>query len=73
MPINIVLQTIQGNVLGQLLDPYNDLAQVWPVGKESFPLLQYIDPYGNTIFNQKQMPQVLKEDAGHEYLRFVGD
>jgi hypothetical protein len=40
---------------------YYSLAQIWPIADSSFPLLQYIDPYGNTIFNGAQMPQVKNE------------
>jgi hypothetical protein len=32
-----------------------------PFGDESFPLLQFVDEYGNTIFNGLQMRQFIKE------------
>jgi len=32
-----------------------------PTGNPSFQLLRYIDPYGNTIFNQLQMDTFLTE------------
>jgi hypothetical protein len=28
---------------------------------EKFPLLRGIDPYGNTVFNQRQLPTVIRE------------
>jgi hypothetical protein len=28
---------------------------------EKFPLLRGIDPYGNTVFNQPQLPSVIRE------------
>jgi len=31
------------------------------MGNPSFPLLQYVDPYGNVIFNKLQMPDLLAE------------
>jgi hypothetical protein len=61
MPIKIVLETIRGKALGEVLDPNSDLAGIWPIDDPSFPLLQFIDPYGNTIFNGRQMSQVLHE------------
>ena len=61
MPINVYLQSVDGKKEDQVFDLHNSLARVWPVGNSSFPLLQYIDPYGNTIFNGPQMDQVRKE------------
>lgn len=61
MPINVVLQQEGGKVLEQVIDFRADLATVWPIDNPSFPLLQYIDPYGNTFFNGRQMPQVIRE------------
>ncbi|HET9181576.1 MAG TPA: hypothetical protein VFP59_05545 [Candidatus Angelobacter sp.] len=40
---------------------YYSLAELWPVGNSDFPLLQYIDPYGNAIFNGLQMSEVKRE------------
>ena len=40
---------------------YDALAEVWPIGNPEFPLLQYIDPYGNAVFNGAQMPEVREE------------
>jgi len=61
LPIKVVLQDIRGCATDQVLDPNCLLQRIWPIADGSFPLLQYIDPYGNTIFNQVQMGQVLKE------------
>ena len=61
MAIKVVLQRVRGEVIDQVLDPDRDLERIWLVDDESFPLLQYIDPYGSTIFNEKQMGQVLEE------------
>ena len=55
MPIKVVLQDIRGCAIDQVLDPNCLLQRIWPIEDGSFPLLQYIDPYGNTIFNQVQM------------------
>jgi hypothetical protein len=61
MGIKVILQTAAGKKVGEVLDPDYSLAEVWPVGNRSFSLLQYIDPYGNAIFNGLQMPEVQKE------------
>jgi len=37
------------------------LDRILPIGDESYPLLRYVDEYGDTIFNGRQMPQFLKE------------
>jgi len=39
----------------------NSLAGLWPINDSSFPLLQYIDPYGNAIFNGVQMSEIRTE------------
>lgn len=59
MAINVYLQDIKGKKEDEVYDLYNSLAQLWPVGNSRFPLLQYIDPYGNAVFNGSQMGQVL--------------
>jgi hypothetical protein len=61
MPIKVVLEGERCDRQDQVLDPYADLAQLWPTGDQAFPLLQYIDPYGHTIFNGMLMRQVLRE------------
>jgi hypothetical protein len=61
MAIKVILETIHGGSLDEVLDPYGDLLALWPIDDRSFSLLQFIDPYGNAIFNGKQMPQVLQE------------
>ena len=61
MAIKVILQTIDGKKGDEIVDPDYSLATTWPFGDQSFPLLQYIDPYGNTVFNGLQMPEVRKE------------
>jgi hypothetical protein len=62
MPIDAVLQNIGGTrKLDSVLDKYGDLHKCLPIEDTSFPLLQYVDPYGDTIFNPRQMPQLLSE------------
>ena len=61
MAIKAILQTIDGKKENEVVDSRYSLASIWPFGDQSFPLLQYIDPYGNTVFNGLQMPEVQKE------------
>ena len=61
MSIKAVLQTVDGKRGEEVIDPNYALARIWPVEDSEFPLLQYIDPYGDTIFNRQQMEQVIKE------------
>ena len=61
MPLKIVLQTIDGIRLAEALPPNAALNRILPFGDPSFPMLQFIDPYGNTIFNGTQMQCFLPE------------
>jgi len=61
MAINVYLQDINGTKQAQVYDLYGSLSKLWPVGDSRFPLLQYIDPYGNVIFNGAQMDQVIAD------------
>jgi hypothetical protein len=61
MAIDVYLQNIHGKKKDEVFDINYSLAKVWPVSDPSFPLLQYIDPYGNVIFNGSQMGEVQKE------------
>jgi hypothetical protein len=61
MAISAFLQDVHANKMAEVFDRYYDLAKLWPVGDPSFPLLQYIDPFGSAIFSGAQMPQVVLE------------
>lgn len=61
MAIDIYLQDIHGRRDAEVLDFDYCFAHIWPVGDKSFPLLRYIDPYGSTVFNGSQMPEVRRE------------
>ena|SRR5579864_29382 len=83
MAINVYLQTLDGKKEGEVFDLNNALAKLWPTGDKSFPLLQYIDPYGNVVFNAAQMAEVQREldlisarssnDEQREVLRKIRD
>ena len=61
MPLTVRLQTIKNEKLEEVVPPDALLDRILPIGDRSFPLLQFIDEYGNAIFNGRQMPQFLKE------------
>jgi hypothetical protein len=61
MAINAYLQDMHGKQERKVCDLHYCLARLWPIGDKSFPLLQYIDPYGNVIFNGIQMAEVERE------------
>ena len=59
--IKVALQTIHGKELGMVSKTYGVLDRMLPIGDPRFPMLRYIDPYGNTIFNGQQMYPLLEE------------
>jgi hypothetical protein len=59
--IDVSLRTIDGKKKEVLSDPEGRLSAVWPIGDSSFPLLQYVNPYGVTTFGTTQAIQVQKE------------
>jgi hypothetical protein len=61
MPLKVVLQNIRNVARGQVIPSGGLLERIPPFNDESFPLLQFIDEYGNTVFNGLQMRQFIKE------------
>src|SRR5690242_14629444 len=60
MGIDVRLETENAEPIGEtLFDQSNYLAKALDAAPGS--LLQFIDPYGNTIFNQRQLPALAKE------------
>jgi hypothetical protein len=59
--IKVALQTIHGKELGLVTKTRGVLDRVLPIGDARFPMLRYIDPDGNTIFNGQQMYPLLEE------------
>jgi len=59
--ITVALQTIHGKEIGEVTKTRGILDRVLPIGDARFPMLRYIDPCGNTIFNGEQMHPVLEE------------
>ncbi len=62
MGIDVALETETGEILEQVFDPKNMLARVLPsYDDRSFYCLRFIDPYGDTVFNQLQIESLLAE------------
>ena len=62
MGMSIALEGERGNVVAVVLDPRNVVQTLLlPYDPEQFPLLSYIDPYGETIFNNPQMEPFLEQ------------
>jgi hypothetical protein len=61
MAIDVSVRTIDGKKEEHLNDPKGLLSRIWPIGKASFLLLQYINPYGVVVFGTTQAEQIQKE------------
>jgi hypothetical protein len=63
MPIKVALQTIDNRKLEQIVpNALETVINDWlPFGDSAYPMLQYIDEYGDTIFNGLQMREFLEE------------
>ena len=71
MPISVVLRREQGANVRRLDVPYQPPDAAWDA--DDLPLLAGVDPYGNTIFNARQMRalrdevrRLLAEDLSRE-------
>ena len=64
MGIDVQLTDEHGNIEAEVLDPMNRLTHLLAeFGDPSSHCLQYIDPFGDTIFNRLQMDRLLQEWA----------
>jgi hypothetical protein len=62
MGINIALEGENGDVLESVTDGRNLRRRLLPSDtRQPCPLLGFIDPYGDTVFNRLQMDQFLAE------------
>ena len=51
-----------GNQLAELADPRSLVERFLPQFEaQDFPYLRFVDPYGDTVFNQAQIRQVITE------------
>ncbi len=64
MPLTIELQDELGGRRAGVDDTQNALGSLLPrMSGDAYPMLESIDPYGNTTFNRIQMPRFLREWA----------
>jgi hypothetical protein len=62
MGINIHWEDERGKQLGALNDPRYHVARFLPpFDSPNFPCLRFVDPAGDTVFNQAQIKQVISE------------
>jgi hypothetical protein len=61
MPIKVVLQTVDGKKLNEVVPTKAPLNRLLPIGDARFSILRYVDPYSNTIFNGVQMYPLIEE------------
>lgn len=62
MGLSVILQDERCKVILRVCDPGNLLHRVLPLPEDaSFPLLRYVDWYGDAVFNRLQVPELLIE------------
>ena len=61
MGIKVRWEAESGRQLEELLDPQNYLGFALQLPIDKTICLRFIDPYGDTIFNQKQIPVLINE------------
>ena len=60
MPLTVELRDARGKALGSTGGPELDRVMP-PLGDPDFPMLGFVDRYGDTVFNGLQMQRVLPE------------
>jgi hypothetical protein len=62
MGIDLRWQDERGELLAELLDENGLVESFLPSFEaQDFPCLRFVDPYGDTIFNQIQIPELVSE------------
>jgi hypothetical protein len=62
MAIDLRWEDERGEPLAELLDTSSLVERFLPrEGAQDFPCLRFVDPYGDTVFNQSQIGQVVVE------------
>ncbi len=62
MGIDARIQSEVGEKIQELFDPYDLVAELLPDFSDNSSIcLRFVDPYGDTIFNQGQIPVLIKE------------
>ncbi len=68
MGVNLYMEDERGTQLAELLDPQGYVGCIVSLaGHEKTACLRFIDPYGDTVFNQLQIPVLIRElEAGRD-------
>jgi hypothetical protein len=62
MGIDLFMEDEQGIKLAEVLDPHGCIGRIVSLfGDKSPGPLHFIDPYGDTVFNQLQIPLLIRE------------
>ena len=61
MGIDAKLQTEDGKTIEEVFDPQSLFQRLLPFDDERSSCLRFVDPYGDTTFNQRQIPFLVKE------------
>ena len=61
MGINVRVESERGDAEAELLDPHNLTAKTVSGCETSSKCVRFIDPYGDTTFNQLQLPVLIDE------------
>jgi len=74
MGIDLQWEGENGDVLGRLSDEHNLVEQIIAASKEEkTACLRFIDPYGDTVFNQFQIAVLLEELRGVQLEALSGE
>ena len=70
MSIDLYMEDEEGTSQGEVLDPDDLTGRVVALAAhERTVCLRFIDPYGNTVFNQFQIPALIRElEAAREHV-----
>jgi hypothetical protein len=70
MSIDLYMEDEEGTSQGEVLDPEDLTGRIVALaGHQGTVCLRFIDPYGNTVFNQFQIPTLMRElEAAREYV-----
>ena len=61
MGIDLQWISERGEVRERVLDPRNLMSEIVAGAKEESVCLRFIDPYGDAVFNQLQIPVLIEE------------
>jgi hypothetical protein len=61
MGVDVLLEDARRSVLEELPDPDGHLARLLPLEDARYPLLGWVDLYGDTVFNGGQAARLLEE------------